>query len=175
MLAGRAASVRRAAPVQRAFGVLVVITGMALMLSPAGVAGSPTAVGAGVASAWALVVLVGLLTGALSGLVGVGGGSLTVPALVFLLGLPQKLAQGTSLAVLIPVALSGGLIHTLRGNVIAGLAGWLACGGAVGAFVVSHFVGRLADETIKMAFGIFLIAVGVWMTTRRRPAEETTH
>ena len=109
-----------------------------------------------------------MVAGALSGLLGVGGGIVMIPAIVLLLGESQKMAQGVSLAVLIPVVLAGGLIHCIKGNVIRGIAGWLACGAVIGATVVSNLVGSFHDETLKIVFGIFLIAMGVTMVNRRR-------
>ena len=63
------------------------------------------------------VIGVGVLTGILSGLMGVGGGIIMIPAMIYLMGLTQKLAQGISLAVIIPVSISGALIHAKHGNV----------------------------------------------------------
>jgi uncharacterized protein len=167
-----AARVKRAL-FKRALGVMVVLTGIAMMLAPSGGGlAQHWSLGAGVASPWTWVVLVGLVAGALSGLVGVGGGLFTVPAALFLLGLPEKMAQGISLAVIVPVSTSVALIHYLKGNVVPGLVGWLSCGAVVGAIVSSHRVGRIEDETLQLCFGIFLIAVGVSTASRRLRSDE---
>jgi hypothetical protein len=175
LLGARAGAAVRRPLFKRALGIFVVVTGIAMMLAPPGLGSRIAGVTGGVAAPWPLVMLVGLVAGALSGLVGVGGGLFTVPAAVFLLGLPQKMAQGISLAVIVPVSISVGLIHTLKGNVVPNLAGWLSCGAVVGAIVSSHQVGRLEDEMLQLVFGIFLIAVGVSAASRRPRPDEATH
>src|SRR2546427_9036425 len=103
-----------------------------------------------------------------SGLLGVGGGIVMIPALVFLLGRDQHLAQGVSLAVIIPVSVSGALIHHKRGNVIPALALWLSVGGAIGATVAGNAVQRFNSESLRTMFGVFLVVMGVTMVARRR-------
>src|SRR3989442_11941683 len=83
-----------------------------------------------------LVVLglaIGLVTGVLSGLLGIGGGLVMVPAMVLVLGLSQHLAQGTSLFVIVPTAAAGSVTHLRLGNIRLAVAGSLAPGGPPGA------------------------------------------
>jgi uncharacterized membrane protein YfcA len=167
---------RLKAPVlKQTFGAFVVITGMAMVIKallessrPAAVAGSAQGAFPGGDGAVVPILLVGLIAGVMSGLLGVGGGIVMVPATVFLLGLSQHAAQGISLAVIVPVALSGALIHYRKGNVIPTLALPLAVGAVLGAYVTAHWVGQIEGATLRMIFGIFLIAVGVSMVGRRR-------
>jgi uncharacterized membrane protein YfcA len=168
MLGARMASALKARHLQRAFGVFVIVAGIWMIAAPASLGESPHASLLPNGSRWPVTLLVGILAGSLSGMLGVGGGIVMIPAVVYLLGQPQKMAQAISLAVIIPVALSGGLIHYLKGNVIPHLAGWLACGAVVGATVVGNLVGKIADATLHLVFGIFLIAVGVSTVTRHR-------
>ncbi len=118
------------------------------------------------------LVGVGVLTGALSGLLGVGGGVVMVPALVLLVGYTQHQAQGTSLAVIVMVSVSGALTHSLRGNVIWSLAAWMAIGSAVGALVVTPRVYAIPQETLRAMFGIFMVLVG-GIISSSRPKGET--
>jgi len=108
--------------------------------------------------------LVGLVSGVISGLLGVGGGIVMVPAMILLLKLEPKQAIGTSLAVIIPTAMMGTFKHLSMGNVNwkAGLilAPLAIVGGYVGAQLTQHIPG----EQLKRIFGGFLIVVGIYMT-----------
>ena len=66
---------------------------------------------------WLLALGVGLVTGVISGLMGIGGGNVLVPASTILLHLGQHQAQGVSLLVIVPTAISGAWTHYRRGNV----------------------------------------------------------
>jgi uncharacterized membrane protein YfcA len=156
-----------AAALKRAFGAFAAIVGMVMVATP-GSYGTAEAALLGREMAALLILLVGLVAGVTSGLLGVCGGIIMVPAIVFLLGLSQHAAQGISLAVIIPVALSGALIHYRKGNVISTLAAPLAVGAVIGAYVTAHWVGRIEGTTLRLFFGIFLIVVGVSMVGRRR-------
>jgi uncharacterized membrane protein YfcA len=179
MVGARLAATLKAPVLKRVFGIFVIITGMAVIIhgmthsmgSMNGTAAAEGSVGhsllrAGAAGS-AVIVLVGLLAGMLSGLLGVGGGIILVPAVVYLLGLDQHMAQGISLAVIIPVAISGALIHFGKGNVIPSIAFWMAIGATVGAYVTAHWVKFIPSETLRTIFGIFLVIVGVSMVGRR--------
>jgi uncharacterized membrane protein YfcA len=81
-------------------------------------------------------------------------------------------AQGVSLAVIIPVSISGALIHYQKGNVIPSLTLWLSVGAVVGATVVGDAVQQFKSETLRVLFGIFLVIMGVTMVGRRRQVRE---
>lgn len=104
-----------------------------------------------------LAVLSGLGVGILSGLIGIGGGVVLVPLLVMGFGFSQQVAQGTSLATLVPTAIVGALTHYRHGNVAAragltmGLAGMV---GAAGAAVAAQHVNPLVLERL---FAVFLL------------------
>ena len=110
--------------------------------------------------------MIGAGAGVLAGMLGVGGGVLFIPALVFLLGWDQHLAQGVSLAVIIPVSVSGALIHTRKGHVIPTLAFWLSVGAVIAASVVGTAVQRFSSESLRTLFGVFLVMMGVTMVAR---------
>ena len=105
--------------------------------------------------------LVGLAAGFLSGLFGVGGGILLVPALVIVLKLGQKLAHGTSLAAVLPIAMSSLLGYTIEGKVDWPVAGLLAVGAIGGAVVGTHILHRLPQRAVGWAFAAVLIATAV--------------
>jgi uncharacterized membrane protein YfcA len=105
--------------------------------------------------------LVGLAAGFLSGLFGVGGGILLVPALVIVLKLGQKLAHGTSLAAVLPIAMSSLLGYTIEGKVDWPVAGLLALGAIGGAVVGTHILHLLPQRAVGWAFAAVLIATAV--------------
>lgn len=105
---------------------------------------------------------VGLLAGVMSGLFGIGGGTVVVPALVLLLGYGQKTATGTSLlALLLPVGALAVMAYARAGhvNVRVGLvvAGGIFCGALLGA----RFALGQSETTLKRAFAVFLVAIAV--------------
>lgn len=105
--------------------------------------------------------MIGLVSGVASGLFGVGGGIVMVPAMVLLLKVDVKVAIGTSLAVIIPTALSGAFKHSQLGQINWRLAASLIplamAGGFAGAWLTKH----IAAENLKRAFGGFLVVVGL--------------
>ena len=109
---------------------------------------------------WVVVALIGLVGGVVSGLFGVGGAIVIVPALVLLVKLPQHTASGTSLAaLLLPVGLLGAMEYYRRGQVNVPYAGLIAAGLFVGALVGAHVAGNVSDAVMRRAFGGFLLLV----------------
>jgi uncharacterized membrane protein YfcA len=109
---------------------------------------------------WVLVALIGLVAGVVSGLFGIGGAIVIVPALVLLLKLPQHVANGTSLAaLLLPVGLLGALEYYRRGQVNVAYAAIIAAGLFVGALAGAQMAGTLPDATLRRAFGALLLVV----------------
>lgn len=107
------------------------------------------------------VVFVGLLAGFLSGLFGVGGGILIVPALVLVLGFTQRLAHGTSLAAVLPIAISSLTSYALEDKVDWKVGALLAVGAVVGAVIGTHILHRLPHDMLAIAFAVLLIATAV--------------
>lgn len=108
-----------------------------------------------------LIWIIGLLMGILSGLA-IGGGTLLVPALVFLVGTKQHVAQGVSLAVFIPTALVAVITHARQGNVNFKLGLYLMAGSVIGAIGGSLLASQLDAELLRKIFGFFLIAMGIY-------------
>jgi len=107
-----------------------------------------------------LVAVLGLAAGVISGLFGVGGAIIIVPGLVLLAKLPQHAANGTSLgALLLPVGLLGFLQYYRRGQVNLGYAAIIAGGLLLGALLGAKLAQNMTDETLRRAFGVFLLFV----------------
>ena len=109
----------------------------------------------------------GVLTGLLSALLGVGGGIVMVPTLTLLLHFEQTAAQGTSLAAMLPIALTGMLKHNKLGNVDRRVAGWVGLGAAIGALIGSQLANVLHPSALKLAFGIFLVIMAALMAAKK--------
>jgi len=100
---------------------------------------------------WLCFVLVGLTVGSIAGMLGIGGGVLIIPALVFLFAFPQKLAVGTSLAMLLPPI-----------GIFALLPYWLlAAGFAVGGYFGGWFANRhfVSERFLRVLFAFFMLYV----------------
>jgi uncharacterized protein len=105
--------------------------------------------------------LIGLVGGVSSGLFGVGGGIVMVPAMMLLLGVSVKTAIGTSLAVIIPTALMGTFKHHHLGNIDWRLALALAPMAILGGYLGATLTHYIRAEQLKQAFGVFLMLVGL--------------
>lgn len=114
--------------------------------------------------------LTGVCAGLLSGLLGIGGGIVIVPILARHFGYPMKKAIGTSLAVVIGLALPGAIAHQLLGNVDVSLAVGLAAGSVPGALLGAWLTSIAADKTVRTGFGVFLALTGVWLATNELAA-----
>lgn len=111
-----------------------------------------------------LLTILGLAAGAFSGLFGVGGGIILVPALVFILGLTQQSAQGTTLAMLVlPVGLLGAIEYARQGYVDFKAVGWLALGFLAGNLLGARFALQLPTDLMEKIFGSLLIVIGLKM------------
>jgi uncharacterized membrane protein YfcA len=115
------------------------------------------------------VLLIGLVAGVLSGLFGIGGGVIIVPALVMLFGLSQQTAQGTTLAMLsIPVSLVAALNYTKAGMVSWKFAIFLAIGFVIGGFFGSKFAVGIDGAVMKKMFAILMIILAVKMLLEKK-------
>ncbi|MBI3966326.1 MAG: sulfite exporter TauE/SafE family protein [Chloroflexi bacterium] len=112
-------------------------------------------------------MLLGLVTGLASGLLGIGGAPILVPGMVYLLGVDQKTAQGISLAVLIPTALVGATTHYRHGNVITRYVVWLVPAAIIGAVVGAFLVAYVDALLLKRLFGVFLLIIAARMIIQK--------
>jgi len=108
-----------------------------------------------------IMLLVGLVVGIVSGIVGIGGGILFVPALVWLAGMDQHRAQGTSLgALLLPVGLFAFLEYYRKGNADLRIALLLGAGFLVGGYFGAVGAHHIPELWLRRIFALTLIAVG---------------
>jgi uncharacterized membrane protein YfcA len=112
-----------------------------------------------------IFIVIGLLAGVLSGLFGIGGGVVIVPALILFAKLPPISATGTSLAaLLLPVGALGAWEYYRKGNLQIGAALWVALGLFFGAWVGAKLAQELSPVQLRRAFAVFLVVVAgkVW-------------
>ncbi len=108
-------------------------------------------------------LLVGLAAGFLSGLFGVGGGILLVPALVLVLHLPQRMASGTSLAAVLPISVASLVSYTLSGSIDWWVAFLLAIGSVSGAVLGTHLLQVLPLRIVGIGFIVLLVLTAIRM------------
>ena len=105
-----------------------------------------------------LLILVGLAAGALSGLVGIGGGIIIVPALVYVLGFSQLQAQGTSLGLLLlPAGILAVMNYYKNGYVDVKVVGVMFVAFVIGGWLGSKYSLSLSQETVKKIFAVVLL------------------
>lgn len=104
---------------------------------------------------------IGAAAGLLSGLFGIGGGIVIVPALVGILGMDRKLAHGTSLAATLPVAAASLVTYAIGGNVDWVAAACLAAGAICGAIVGTHFLQVIPKRPLTMIFIVVILLTAV--------------
>ena len=108
------------------------------------------------------LLAIGLFAGLLSSTVGIGGGIVIVPALVFLFSMSQMTAQGTSLAMLLPpIGVLAVINYYKAGYVDFKVAGILCFAFIAGSYFGSKLALNLPEAAIKKVFGVFLMAVAI--------------
>lgn len=109
-------------------------------------------------------IILGLLAGILSGLIGIGGGIIIVPALVLIFGLTQQQAQGTTLALMIPpVGLLAAWTYYTRGLVDLRIAGLIVIGFFIGGLLGGKIAVGLPNHILQKFFAVALFLVALKM------------
>ena len=111
-----------------------------------------------------LYILLGLLAGILSGLIGIGGGTIIVPALVIFFGISQHMAQGTTLALLVPpIGILAALTYYRQGYVVLNFAGFICLGFFIGGLVGAKIATSLSNIVLERIFGVALLLISLKM------------
>lgn len=118
---------------------------------------------------WWVALLAGAGVGVLTGILGVGGGFLIVPALVMLVGLPIYQAVGTSLVIIAANSLAGLLGHLNQGLLDLGLTLVFVAAGIGGTFVGSRLARRLPAARLRQAFAVFVAVLAVFLLQDNLP------
>jgi uncharacterized membrane protein YfcA len=113
-------------------------------------------------------LILGVLAGILSGLVGIGGGVVIVPALVFLFGFSQQSAQGTTLALMVPpIGILAAWTYYRQGHVDLKIAGFVCLGFLLGGLLGARFASGLSNVMLERIFGIALLLISLKMLFAR--------
>ena len=151
---------------KRTFGGYLLVVSLLLLLKP--YLGTPQALATGTARVVVLLAT-GALTGFLSGMMGVGGGAVMIPAMVLLAGFDQHVAQGTSLLVMVPAGSVGAWTHWKLGNVRTDILPGIIFGVLLGSFLGSTTAHLLPDAALRSIFAALLIWTGVRYLRAREP------
>jgi uncharacterized membrane protein YfcA len=109
-------------------------------------------------------MILGIITGVMAGMLGIGGGIVVIPALVMIMGFSQQTAQGTSLAMMIPpVGILAVINYYKAGHVDIKVALILAVVFVVGSYFGSKIAVKLPQDIMKKVFGVFLLLVAAKM------------
>ena len=111
-----------------------------------------------------LYVLLGLVAGTFSGLIGIGGAIIIIPTLVLLFGMSQHLAQGTTLALMVPpIGLLAAWTYYKAGFVDLKIAALICLGFFVGGLVGARFATQIPDQVLRRVFGVILLLASIKM------------
>jgi uncharacterized protein len=111
-----------------------------------------------------ILIVIGIVAGAMAGMLGIGGAIIMIPALVYFLGLSQQMAQGTSLAVMLPpIGILAAYNYYKAGHVDLRFALILAATFLIGSYFGSKFALTLPQATLRKVFGVIMLLVAVKM------------
>lgn len=111
-----------------------------------------------------MYMLIGLVCGAAAGLLGIAGGIFLIPILVYVMGFDQRMAQGTTLAVLLPpIGLGAAYLYWKSGNVNVRAAVFIAIGFFIGGFLGAGESAHLSSSMLQKLFGVFTLGVAIKM------------
>lgn len=111
-----------------------------------------------------LLIAIGIVAGILSGMFGIGGGVVIVPALIYLAGFRHHQATGTSLAVLLPpIGIAAAYEYYRHGNVDIRAAAIVALGVLVGGWLGAVAANRIEGPYLRLAFGVFVVSLGFYL------------
>ena len=111
-----------------------------------------------------ILLMIGLTAGILSGLIGIGGGMIMIPALIFFLNFSQKSAQGTTLAIMVPpIGVLAAWAYYKEGFVDIRAASVICIGFIVGSFFGAKWALVIPQEILKKLFSVLLILIAIKM------------
>lgn len=109
------------------------------------------------------VILIGLVAGIINGLFGSGGGTIIVPALVFILGIEDHKAHATTISIILPLTIISTFIYFKNGAIDFTICLYIALGGIIGGFLGAKLLNKVPKNILRKIFGIFMIIAGIRM------------
>lgn len=107
------------------------------------------------------LILIGILSGILGGM-GIGGGTILIPSLIFFIGINQQRAQGTNLIVFIPTAIIALIIHYKNKNIITNIILIIIIPGIIGSILGSILAVKIDSSMLRKSFGVFMLFIGIY-------------
>jgi uncharacterized membrane protein YfcA len=115
-----------------------------------------------------LCIIIGLFAGTISGFIGISGGVIIVPALVFFFGFTQHQAQGTTLALLVPpIGFLAAYTYFQRGFVNVKVALFICLGFFIGGLIGSKFAVNIPKDILQKVFGATIMLLGIYMFVKK--------
>lgn len=154
-----------------AFGLVLLLAGLRMM-----VGGSPEPGSVEFASGleYVIALATGMVVGFFASIAGIGGGVVNVPAMVFLLGLPQLQAQGSSFLAVVMTTLAASFVNYRNRRMLPSEGALVGVGGSVGALLSSQVALGVNEDTLQVAFGVLVLVVSARTLFRvLRPAQST--
>ena len=126
---------------------------------------------------WWFFIVLGVFAGIISGMLGLGSGTIVVPTLVLICGFGQKNAQGIALAVMVPMALVAAIRYWVNPAIqMHGLViGLIVCGAVIGAVAGAELAARLPNQILRKIFAIFLVIVALKMFITKPRQQKSGH
>ena len=106
---------------------------------------------------------IGVVAGIVNGLLGIGGGTILIPAMIFVIGVEQHKAHGTSLLIILPTAIMSTIVYALKGNFDFSLSFKVALGAVFGGYLGAKLMNKIPAKTLKKIFGVFMVIAGLRM------------
>jgi uncharacterized membrane protein YfcA len=113
-----------------------------------------------------LLFIIGVVSGFIGGM-GIGGGTILIPSMIFLVRTPQQIAQGINLASFIPTSLAAVFVHSKRRHVRFKIAFLLILSGIPGAILGSILASHVSAQLLRKLFGWFLLIMGIYEMLRK--------
>lgn len=110
-----------------------------------------------------IIIVIGFITGFVNGLLGIGGGTILIPAMVMIMGISQHQAHGTSLAVILPTTIVSCIIYGLNNDLNYTIAFQVALGGILGGYTGARLMNKISGPRLKQFFGLFMFVAGIRM------------
>lgn len=109
------------------------------------------------------LLLIGLIIGLVNGLFGSGGGTIAVPALVFMLGLDQHKAHATAISIIFPLSLISSFLYFRHGVLNLKIAAIVTLGGIIGSYIGAKNLTKVPSNVLRKVFGVFMIIAAIRM------------
>ncbi len=109
------------------------------------------------------LLIIGMMIGLVNGLFGSGGGTIAVPALVFILGLDQHKAHATAISIIFPLSLISSFLYFRHGVLNLKIAGIVALGGIIGSYIGAKNLKKVPNNILRKTFGVFMIIAAIRM------------